>query len=60
MANSRLGRGFAALISDMREIDNPEIATYDEKGKLKEGVIPTGKLYAEHYCGARLSAVSSP
>ena len=38
MANSRLGRGFAALISDMREIDNPEIATYDEKGKLKEGV----------------------
>ena len=38
MANSRLGRGFAALISDMREIDNPEIASYDEKGKLKEGV----------------------
>ena len=38
MANSRLGRGFAALISDMREIDNPEIATYNEKGKLKEGV----------------------
>ena len=38
MANNRLGRGFAALISDMREIDNPQIATYDEKGKLKEGV----------------------
>lgn len=38
MANSRLGRGFAALISDMREIDSPEIATYDEKGKLNEGV----------------------
>ena len=38
MANNRLGRGFAALISDMREIDNPEIATYDEKGKLKDGV----------------------
>lgn len=38
MANSRLGRGFAALISDMREIDNPEIASYDETGKLKEGV----------------------
>ena len=38
MANSRLGRGFAALISDMREIDSPEIATYDEKGQLKEGV----------------------
>lgn len=38
MANSRLGRGFAALISDMREIDTPEIATYDEKGKLNQGV----------------------
>ena len=38
MANSRLGRGFAALISDMREIDSPEIATYDEKGKLNQGV----------------------
>ena len=38
MANNRLGRGFAALISDMREIDNPEIATYDERGKLKDGV----------------------
>ena len=38
MANNRLGRGFAALISDMREIDSPEIATYDEKGQLKEGV----------------------
>ena len=38
MANSRLGRGFAALISDMREIDNPEIASYDEKGKLNQGV----------------------
>lgn len=38
MANSRLGRGFAALISDMREIDSPEIETYDEKGELKSGV----------------------
>lgn len=38
MANSRLGRGFAALISDMREIDSPEIASYDEKGKLNQGV----------------------
>ena len=38
MANSRLGRGFAALISDMREIDSPEIATYDEKGQLSKGV----------------------
>ena len=38
MANSRLGRGFAALISDMREIDTPEIATYDDKGKLNQGV----------------------
>ena len=38
MANNRLGRGFAALISDMREIDSPEIATYDEKGKLNQGV----------------------
>ena len=38
MANNRLGRGFAALISDMREIDNPEIATYDEKGELNKGV----------------------
>ncbi len=38
MANSRLGRGFAALISDMRELDSPEIETYDEKGELKSGV----------------------
>ena len=38
MANSRLGRGFAALISDMRELDSPEIATYDEKGQLAKGV----------------------
>jgi len=38
MANNRLGRGFAALVSDMREIVNPEIASYDEKGKLNQGV----------------------
>ena len=38
MANNRLGRGFAALISDMRELDSPEITTYDEKGELKSGV----------------------
>jgi len=38
MANSRLGRGFAALISDMRELDNPEIESYNEKGELKSGV----------------------
>ena len=38
MANSRLGRGFAALISDMRELDNPEIASYDEQGELNQGV----------------------
>jgi len=43
MANNRLGRGFAALISDMRELDNPEIASYDEKGELNTGVteVPT-------------------
>jgi len=48
MANSRLGRGFAALISDMREIDNPEIASYDEKGKLNSGVneIAIGLIHA--------------
>jgi len=38
MANNRLGRGLAALISDMRELDNPEIESYDEKGELKSGV----------------------
>ena len=38
MANNRLGRGFAALISDMRELDSPEIASYDEKGELNIGV----------------------
>ena len=26
------------MISDMREIDSPEIASYDEKGKLNQGV----------------------
>ncbi len=38
MAGNRLGRGFAALISDMRELESPEITTYDEKGKLNRGV----------------------
>ena len=39
MANNRLGRGFAALISDMRELDNPEIASYDENGRF-HGLVP--------------------
>ncbi len=38
MAGNRLGRGLAALISDMREMDSPEIETYDEKGELKSGI----------------------
>lgn len=38
MAGNRLGRGFAALISDMRELESPEITTYDEKGELNRGV----------------------
>ena len=48
MANNRLGRGFAALVSDMREIVNPEIASYDEKGKLNQGVneIATDMIHA--------------
>lgn len=38
MAGNRLGRGLAALISDMREMESPEIETFDEKGKIKEGI----------------------
>ena len=38
MAGNRLGRGLAALISDMREMDSPEIETYNEKGELKTGI----------------------
>lgn len=38
MANNRLGRGLAALISDMRDINSSEIATYDEQGQLNRGV----------------------
>ncbi len=38
MANNRLGRGLAALISDMRDVTSPEFATYDEQGQLTHGV----------------------